>query len=122
MRRAQAEKLQHLQEIAALHLNTIESLAIAIAAKDQTTHGHVRRTQVYAMGLGRLLNVSAEELEAMKRLLADSIDGEPIGKVNFVLRERRAMVDFLNTGNVAAARSELRRVAPRLKGIGRRVW
>jgi len=66
VRRAQAEKLQHLQEIAALHLNTIESLAIAIDAKDQTTHGHVRRTQVYAMELGKLLEVTPTELEALR--------------------------------------------------------
>jgi diguanylate cyclase (GGDEF)-like protein/putative nucleotidyltransferase with HDIG domain len=55
-----------LQEIAELHMNTIESLAIAIDAKDQTTHGHVRRTQVYAMELGRILGVSPAESEALK--------------------------------------------------------
>ncbi|HEV2764781.1 MAG TPA: hypothetical protein VGV38_17505, partial [Pyrinomonadaceae bacterium] len=49
IRRAEAEKFRHMKEIAELHMNTIESLAIAIDAKDQTTHGHVRRTQVYAM-------------------------------------------------------------------------
>jgi diguanylate cyclase (GGDEF)-like protein/putative nucleotidyltransferase with HDIG domain len=47
-------------------MNTIESLAIAIDAKDQTTHGHVRRTQVYAMELGKLLGVSKSELEALR--------------------------------------------------------
>ncbi|HVS81957.1 MAG TPA: hypothetical protein VHE60_09500, partial [Pyrinomonadaceae bacterium] len=46
--RAQAEKVRYVEEIADLHMNTIESLAIAIDAKDQTTHGHVRRTQIYA--------------------------------------------------------------------------
>lgn len=48
-----------------LHLRTIESLAIAIDAKDQTTHGHVRRTQVYATEMGKLLNVSRPEREAL---------------------------------------------------------
>src|SRR5215204_4143456 len=51
---------------AGLTLRAVESLAIAIDAKAQTTHGHVRRTQVYALGLGRLLEVSAGELEALK--------------------------------------------------------
>ena len=43
---AEAERRQHAEEMATIHMNTIESLAIAIDAKDQTTHGHVRRTQI----------------------------------------------------------------------------
>jgi diguanylate cyclase (GGDEF)-like protein/putative nucleotidyltransferase with HDIG domain len=65
-RRGEEEKLRHIQEIADLHMNTIESLAIAIDAKDQTTHGHVRRTQIYAMELGRILGVGEEELHALR--------------------------------------------------------
>jgi diguanylate cyclase (GGDEF)-like protein/putative nucleotidyltransferase with HDIG domain len=65
-RRGEAAKLQHIQEIADLHMNTIESLAIAIDAKDQTTHGHVRRTQIYALELGRILGVTDEELHALR--------------------------------------------------------
>jgi diguanylate cyclase (GGDEF)-like protein/putative nucleotidyltransferase with HDIG domain len=65
-RRGEEEKLRHIQEIADLHMNTIESLAIAIDAKDQTTHGHVRRTQIYALELGRILGVSHEELHALR--------------------------------------------------------
>ena len=42
IRRAEKEKSRHIEEMAELHMNTIESLAIAIDAKDQTTHGHVR--------------------------------------------------------------------------------
>ncbi len=47
------------------YLHTIESLAIAIDAKDQTTHGHVRRTQIYATEMGKLLNVSGAESQAL---------------------------------------------------------
>ena len=61
-----AEQLSLAQSAADLHMRAVESLAIAIDAKDQTTHGHVRRTQVYALELGRLLNVSPGELEALK--------------------------------------------------------
>jgi len=46
-------------------MNTIESLAIAIDAKDQTTHGHVRRTQIYATEMGKLLDISEAELRAL---------------------------------------------------------
>ncbi len=62
----EAAKLRHMQEIADLHMNTIESLAIAIDAKDQTTHGHVRRTQIYALELGKLLDIQADELLALR--------------------------------------------------------
>ncbi len=62
---AEAERRQHAEEMAAIHMNTIESLAIAIDAKDQTTHGHVRRTQIYATQMGTLLNVSEKELRAL---------------------------------------------------------
>src|SRR6476620_313318 len=63
--RAQTEKLKYIEEIADLHMNTIESLAIAIDAKDQTTHGHVRRTQIYATEMGKLLKVSDQESRAL---------------------------------------------------------
>jgi diguanylate cyclase (GGDEF)-like protein/putative nucleotidyltransferase with HDIG domain len=65
VRRSEKEKARHIQEMAILHMNTIESLAIAIDAKDQTTHGHVRRTQIYATEMGRLLKVSEPEIQAL---------------------------------------------------------
>jgi diguanylate cyclase (GGDEF)-like protein len=60
------ESLEQARATTDLQMRAIESLAIAIDAKDQTTHGHVRRTQVYALELGKLLNVNAQELEALK--------------------------------------------------------
>jgi diguanylate cyclase (GGDEF)-like protein/putative nucleotidyltransferase with HDIG domain len=60
------EKTQHLQEVSRLHLATVEALASAIDAKDQTTHGHVRRVQIYAEGLARLYNLSEAEIEALR--------------------------------------------------------
>jgi diguanylate cyclase (GGDEF)-like protein/putative nucleotidyltransferase with HDIG domain len=65
LRDAEAERRRHVEEMAEIHMNTIESLAIAIDAKDQTTHGHVRRTQLYATQMGRLFNVSESELRAL---------------------------------------------------------
>jgi diguanylate cyclase (GGDEF)-like protein/putative nucleotidyltransferase with HDIG domain len=65
VRRSEKEKARHIQEMADLHMNTIESLAIAIDAKDQTTHGHVRRTQIYATEMGRLLKVNESEIQAL---------------------------------------------------------
>lgn len=60
------EKTHHIKEVSRLHLATVEALASAIDAKDQTTHGHVRRVQIYAEGLARLYNLSEDEIEALK--------------------------------------------------------
>ena len=65
IRHAEAERRQHAEDMATIHMNTIESLAIAIDAKDQTTHGHVRRTQLYATKMGELFKVSEAELRAL---------------------------------------------------------
>src|SRR5688572_4875239 len=59
-------KTREAEALGRLHLATAEALATAIDAKDQTTHGHVRRVQIYAAGLGKLLRLSAEEIEALK--------------------------------------------------------
>jgi diguanylate cyclase (GGDEF)-like protein/putative nucleotidyltransferase with HDIG domain len=65
-RSAFEEELRREREVSGLRLKTVESLAIAIDAKDQTTHGHVRRTRLYATELGKLLRVTREELEALE--------------------------------------------------------
>jgi diguanylate cyclase (GGDEF)-like protein/putative nucleotidyltransferase with HDIG domain len=65
VRRAEAHQRRHVEEMAVIHMNTIESLAIAIDAKDQTTHGHVRRTQIYASEMGKLFKVGAREVQAL---------------------------------------------------------
>jgi putative nucleotidyltransferase with HDIG domain len=48
---------KHLQQVNTLYLSTIETLAMAIDAKDQVTHGHIRRVQAYATGLAKALGV-----------------------------------------------------------------
>ena len=40
-----------------LYLSTVETLAMAIDAKDDVTHSHVRRVQAYAAGLARALGI-----------------------------------------------------------------
>ena len=54
------------EELSRLHFATAEALATAIDAKDQTTHCHVRRVQIYAAGLGELLGLSKTEIAALK--------------------------------------------------------
>ncbi|MBI3471150.1 MAG: HD-GYP domain-containing protein, partial [Candidatus Solibacter usitatus] len=65
--KAQAEiQRLHAEEMSALHLRTIEALALAIAAKDSTTHDHLQRVQVYALEIGRELGLAEDELEALR--------------------------------------------------------
>lgn len=48
---------RHLAEVNSLYLSTIETLAMAIDAKDQVTHGHIRRVQKFAVGLANRIGV-----------------------------------------------------------------
>ena len=57
---------KHAEETSALHLRTITSLALTIQAKDEETHDHLRRVQVYAVEIGKELGLEANELEALR--------------------------------------------------------
>ena len=59
-------KTREAEEMSRLHLATAEALATAIDAKDQTSHCHVRRVEIYIDGLGRLLGLSEKELAALR--------------------------------------------------------
>jgi diguanylate cyclase (GGDEF)-like protein/putative nucleotidyltransferase with HDIG domain len=61
-----SEQSRETAELARLHLATVEALATAIDAKDQTTHCHIRRVQLYAARLGEILNLSYSEIEALR--------------------------------------------------------
>ena len=60
------EEKTHVAEVADLHLRTIEALALAIEAKDDTTHSHLRRVQVYAMEIAKELGLSQEDVRALE--------------------------------------------------------
>jgi len=52
----------HVQQLNRLYLSTIETLAMAIDAKDQITHGHIRRVQQYAVKLAQELGITDDHL------------------------------------------------------------
>jgi diguanylate cyclase (GGDEF)-like protein/putative nucleotidyltransferase with HDIG domain len=54
------------EDAASLHLRTIESLALAIEAKDQTSHKHLQRVRVFAVGLAKELQFPDDEIEALR--------------------------------------------------------
>ncbi len=56
---------QHLEETEALHLRTIEGLAMAIEAKDQGTHDHLLRVRVYVSEIGKALGLDELDLKAL---------------------------------------------------------
>lgn len=61
-----ANEKKHAEDVAALHLRTIEALALAIEAKDHTTHDHLARVQIYAQEIGRDLGLTQDEMEALR--------------------------------------------------------
>ncbi len=54
------------EQLAELHLATIEALARAIDAKDGTAENHIRRVQLYATAVARELGMSAGETQAVR--------------------------------------------------------
>lgn len=62
-----ADAQRHISQVNDLYLSAIEALAMAVDAKDQITHGHIRRVQVYAVELARCLGVREErQLQAIE--------------------------------------------------------
>lgn len=60
------DERRHVEEMADLHLATIEALALAIDAKYETSGSHIRRVQVYATGIARGLGMSDTEIQGVK--------------------------------------------------------
>jgi diguanylate cyclase (GGDEF)-like protein/putative nucleotidyltransferase with HDIG domain len=54
------------EQLAELHLATIEALARAIDAKDGTAENHIRRVQLYATAVARELGMSDAEIQAVR--------------------------------------------------------
>jgi hypothetical protein len=63
---ASTTSVRHVEEMADLHLATIEALALAIDAKDQTAQTHIRRVQVYATSIARGLGMSTTRSRASR--------------------------------------------------------
>src|SRR5216683_2484463 len=60
------DEKRHAEKVSSLHLRTIEALALAIEAKDHTTHDHLQRVRIYAMELAKDLGLSEDETEALR--------------------------------------------------------
>ncbi len=60
------QKTKQITEFSRVHLATVEALATAIDARDQVGLGHVRRTQIYAVGIGKILGLPESEINALR--------------------------------------------------------
>ena len=61
------ERIAHLDKVNRLYHSTIEALAHAIDAKDEVTHGHIRRVQRYSARLAGELGITDEsQLKALE--------------------------------------------------------
>jgi diguanylate cyclase (GGDEF)-like protein/putative nucleotidyltransferase with HDIG domain len=63
--RVEVEK-RHVEQIASLNMRTIEALALAIEAKDHTTHTHLQRVRTYAVAIAKEIGLSTDEIEALR--------------------------------------------------------
>jgi diguanylate cyclase (GGDEF)-like protein/putative nucleotidyltransferase with HDIG domain len=63
--RVEVEK-RHVEQIASLNMRTIEALALAIEAKDHTTHTHLQRVRTYAVEIAKEIGLSSDEIEALR--------------------------------------------------------
>ena len=60
------QEKKHVVDMNGLHLRTIEALALAIDAKDHTTHDHLQRVQLYAVEIGKDLGLPESGLDALR--------------------------------------------------------
>ncbi|MGA7342456.1 MAG: HD domain-containing phosphohydrolase [Terracidiphilus sp.] len=59
------DRERHIVETEALHLRTIEGLAMAVEAKDQNTHRHLMRVRVYVSELGKAMGLDKPLMQAL---------------------------------------------------------
>lgn len=92
---------RHVEQLNELYHATIGALAMAIDAKDQSTHGHVHRVQALALGLARSCGVQdPNELEGIraaallhdigKLAVPESILNKPTSLTEWEMEEMKA--------------------------------
>ncbi len=59
------DRERHIAETEALHLRTIEGLAMAVEAKDKNTHRHLMRVRVYVSELGKAMGLDRPHMQAL---------------------------------------------------------
>ncbi len=57
---------RHIEGLTKLHLATVESLTMAIDAKDDLSRGHIQRVRILAEGLARAVAYPEDQMEGLK--------------------------------------------------------
>ena len=60
------DQKKHAEEAAALHLRTIEALALAIDAKDHARYDHLQRVETYVVEIGKELGFGPDQLAGLR--------------------------------------------------------
>lgn len=60
------DERRHVREISEMHMATVESLALAIEAKDATARSHVHRVRFYATALARKIGLPDDVIEGIR--------------------------------------------------------
>jgi diguanylate cyclase (GGDEF)-like protein/putative nucleotidyltransferase with HDIG domain len=60
------ERDRHYKELTDINDSILEMLAMAVDAKDQTTHDHLQRVKLFARRLGEILGISEADMNALK--------------------------------------------------------
>ena len=90
---------RHIRDVERLYSATVQTLAIAVDAKDQVTHGHIRRVQRHTIALARTLGMH-DEID-LKALEAASLLHD-VGKL--------AVPDYVINKPGALSRTEFERI------------
>ncbi len=65
-RRMLSQKTKEIRDASRVHVATVEALATAIDARDQVGRGHVTRAQIYAVGIGKIMKLPPDDIQALR--------------------------------------------------------
>ncbi|MEX2304289.1 MAG: HD domain-containing phosphohydrolase [Bryobacterales bacterium] len=86
------DRQDHAQRMAEIRQRAIETLAVAIEAKDGSTAGHLQRVKLYASRLGARLGCTETEIRTLK-LAAVLHDVGKVGVPDYILKKPSRLTD-----------------------------
>jgi putative nucleotidyltransferase with HDIG domain len=60
------QETAHMSEVSAMQRRTIETLALAVESKDQTTHDHLQRVETYAVEVGKEMGFDDKDIATLR--------------------------------------------------------
>src|SRR5690606_31129188 len=86
------EQQTHAQQLADVRQRALETLAVAIEAKDGSTAGHLQRVKLLASRLARKLGCSGDEIRTLQ-LAALLHDVGKVGVPDYILQKPSRLTD-----------------------------